>query len=134
MVQSGKDIFLPLAKEVWDSTIIKVNILINGCKKIREIQTFDGFLFENTLVQQCLVMLVTELEMYTKNRFLEMEKDGKIANTEALVKEFASSEIVQRELYDYSHANRVTILQSLINLRNNGLINFQDWASIQQRI
>jgi hypothetical protein len=68
-VQDGKDVLLPMAKEVWDSTIIKVNVLIDGCK-------LKDFLFETTLVQQCIVMLVTGLEVYTKNRFSEMEKKG----------------------------------------------------------
>lgn len=52
IVQDGKDLLLPLAKEVWDSTIIKVNVLIDGCK-------LRDFLFETTLIQQCIVMLVT---------------------------------------------------------------------------
>ncbi|HKI06937.1 MAG TPA: HEPN domain-containing protein [Nitrososphaeraceae archaeon] len=132
IVQDGKDILLPLAKEVWDSTIINVNVLINGCKQIRDNQTSESSLFENTLVQQCLVMLVTGLEVYTKNRFLEMEKNGRIPNTEALVKEFASSESVRRELDGYSHSHKVTTLQSLIRLRNNGLINFQDWEKCKR--
>jgi hypothetical protein len=125
MVQDGKDILLPLAKEAWDSTIIKVNVLIDGCK-------LKDFLFETTIVQQCIVMLVTGLEVYAKNRFIEMERNGRIPNSEALMKEFASSENMRRDVENYSSCHNVSLLQALIQVRGNGAINFQDWEKCKQ--
>lgn len=120
-VEDGKNVLLPYAKEVWNSTITKVNVLIDGCK-------LKDYLFEATVVQQCIVMLVTGLEVYTKNRFLEMEQIGKNnANSESLLKEFANSTDVRKDVEDYSASNNISILQSLIKIRGHGLINFQDW-------
>ena len=120
VLQGGELILLPTAKEIWDSTINKVNVLIDGCK-------LKDILFESTTVQQCLVMLVTGLEVYTKNRFLEMEKEGKKPNIEALMNEFAINNSLKNEVENYSSSNKVSLLESLVQVRKYGIINFQDW-------
>jgi hypothetical protein len=120
VIEDGKNVLLPFAKEAWGSTITKVNVLIDGCK-------LKDCLFETTVVQQCVVMLVTGLEVYTKNRFLEMEQNGKNANSESLMKEFANSTDVRKDVENYSASNNISILQSLIKIRGHSLINFQDW-------
>jgi hypothetical protein len=59
MVKVGREVVLePTAKEIFDFQIKKMGILIENCKK-------GDFLFESTLVQQIIVMLVTAFEMYT---------------------------------------------------------------------
>lgn len=117
--EGGKDVLLPTAKEVWDFTLTKVNVLINGCK-------LGDFLFQSILVQQCLVMLVTGFEVYTKTRFIEMEKEGKKPNLEALLNEFAKKE-TRKEVEDYAKYPGKSIFLALLELRGRGLINFQDW-------
>lgn len=118
--EGGKDVLLPMAKEVWDFTITKVNVLINGCK-------LGDFLFQSILVQQCVVMLVTGFEVYTKNRFIEMEKEGKKPNLEALLNEFAKKDETRKEIEDYAKQPGKNIFAALVELRGRGLINFQEW-------
>ncbi len=117
ITSGGHDVLLPTAKELWDFIIEKVNVLIDGCK-------LKDFLFETTLAQQCLVMLMTGLEIYTKTRFLEMEKEGKNPNIDALLHEFARN---SNEIKNYSQTTGKSIFQSLFEIGGKGLINFQDW-------
>ena len=83
-VKNGKEVILePTAKEIFDFQMEKIKILIDNCKK-------GDFLFESILVQQIIVMLTTAFEVYTRTRFLELEKEGKVVNIEALYKYFFS--------------------------------------------
>jgi hypothetical protein len=109
-MEGGEIILLPTAKEIWNSSTDKVNVLINGCK-------VGGFLFETTIVQQCLVMLVTGLEVYSKNRFLEMEKEGKEPNIDALMNEFAFNSSIINEVQSFSSSNNVSLLESMVMVR-----------------
>ncbi|MCL0089771.1 hypothetical protein M1O54_05415 [Dehalococcoidia bacterium] len=119
--EAGHDILEPTAKEIWDFTVTKVNILIEGCK-------LKDFLFESTLVQQCLIMLVTGFEVYTRTRFAEMEKEGKKPNIEALMKEFARKKSVRDEIENYAKSMGKSLLESMLEVRKGkGLINFQNW-------
>ncbi len=119
--ESGRDILVPTAKEIWDFTIIKIDILIEGCK-------LKDFLFESTLVQQCLVMLVTGFEVYMKERYLEMESEGREPNIEALTKTFIKRQSVKEEIADYSKVTGISLFKSILELRRGkGLINFQNW-------
>jgi hypothetical protein len=43
-----------------------------------------------------------------------------------MLKEFASSENVRRDVENYSSSHNVSVLQALIRVRGNGVINFQD--------
>ena len=119
VVRGREFILLPTAKEIWDSTINRVNVLIDGCK-------LKDILFESTIVQQCIVMLVTGLEVYTKNRFLEMEKEGKKPNIEALMHEFAINNSIRNEVENFSSQNNLSLFESLVQVRKYGIINFQD--------
>lgn len=119
--EGGRDVLMPTAKEIWDFTITKANILIEGCK-------LKDFLFESTLVQQCLVMLMTGFEVYTKEKFVEMEKEGREPNIQALTEEFVKRESVKGEIEDYARATGKSLLESILEVRKGkGLINFQNW-------
>lgn len=119
--EAGRDVLEPSAKEIWDFTVTKVNILIEGCK-------LKDFLFESTLVQQCLIMLVTGFEVYTRTRFVEMEKEGKKPNIEALMREFARKKFVKDEIEKYAKSMGKSLLESMLEVRKRkGLINFQNW-------
>lgn len=120
--EDGEDVLIPTAKEIWDFTITKVNILIEGCK-------LKDFLFESTLVQQCLVMLVTAFEAYAKERFVEMDREGRKPNAEALMKEFIKSQSMREEIEDYATGAGKSLFESMFEVRGGrGLINFQNWG------
>lgn len=119
--EAGQDILEPTAKEIWDFAVTRVNILIGGCK-------LKDFLFESTLVQQCLILLVTGFEVYTRTRFVEMEKEGKRSNIEGLMKEFAGKKSVKDEIEYYAKSMEKSLLESLLEAKKaKGLINFQNW-------
>ncbi|NMG83273.1 MAG: hypothetical protein GIS02_03585 [Methanosarcinales archaeon] len=119
--EAGRDVLEPSAKEIWDFTVTKVNILIEGCK-------LKDFLFESTLVQQCSTMLVTGFEVYTRTRFVEMEKEGKKPNIEGLMKEFARKKFVKDEIENYAKSMGKSLLESMLEVRKGkGVINFQNW-------
>lgn len=122
--QDGKDILFPTAKEMWDFTIDKVNVIISGCE-------LKDFLFQTTLVQQCLVMLMTGLEVYAKNRLLEMENEGKSPDIDKILNEFAKKLDVRREVEEFANNNDMSMLHGLIRIRGQGLINFQDWDQMK---
>jgi len=69
----GQEVLSPLAKEIWDFTIVKTRHLLGHLSKDcgRE-----DFMFETILVQQILVMLVTGFEIYSKERFVELGGDS----------------------------------------------------------
>ena len=119
--KNGEDVLKPTAKEIWDWTITRVNILIEGSK-------LKDFLFESTLVQQCLVMLVTGFEIYTKERFIEMAKEGKTPDIEALMKEFINREPMKEEIEHHAIITGKSFLESMLEVRGGkGVINFQNW-------
>lgn len=119
--ETGHDVLEPTAKEIWDFAVTKVNILIGGCN-------LKDFLFESTLVQQCLIMLVTGFEVYTRTRFVEMEKEGKRPNIEGLMKEFAKTKFAKDEIEDYAKSMGKSLLESMLEVRKGKeLINFQNW-------
>ena len=102
-------------------SVTKVNILIDGCK-------LKDFFFESTLVQQCLVMLVTGFEVYARTRFVEMEKEGRKPNIEGIIEEFAKKESVKEEIEDYAKSMGKSLLESMLEVRKGkGVINFQNW-------
>ncbi|MGC9086621.1 MAG: hypothetical protein ACP5IT_10550 [Thermoproteota archaeon] len=68
----------PMAKELFDFNIERINTIVNGC-------TLGDFLFESTCVQLDIVLLVSALETYLKKRFVELEHEGWDANFNALV-------------------------------------------------
>lgn len=119
--ESGEDVLEPTAKEIWDWTITKVNILIEGCK-------LKDSLYESTLVQQCLVMLVTAFEVYVRKRFIEMDREGGNPNVEALMNEFVKKECMKEEIEDYATGTGESLFESMFAVRGGrGVINFQNW-------
>lgn len=119
--ENGEDVLKPTAKEIWDWTVTRVNILIEGSK-------LKDFLFESTLVQQCLVMLVTGFEIYAKERFIEMAKKGKNPDIEALMKEFINREPMKEEIEHHAIITGKSFLESMLKVRGGrGVINFQNW-------
>lgn len=124
--KGSQDILIPTAKEIWDFNIIKINRLINTSKS-------KDFLHETTLVQQCIVMLITGFEVYTRSRILEIEQEGVYSNNNDLINAFAKKESIKKEVFEYAKINNRSILESLLRIRNGiGLINFQNWKECKK--
>mgnify|MGYP000029317915 CR=1 FL=1 len=124
-VKVGKEVVLePMAKEIFDFQMEKARILIENCKK-------GDFLFESTLVQQIIVMLTTAFEVYTRARFVELEKEGKIVNMEALYNRFVPKkyrEQFKEEVKESASKQGKTELEVFIERRR---VNFQNWEDFK---
>jgi len=128
-VKVGEKVVLePTAKEIFDFHMEKIKILIENCKK-------GDFLFESTLVQQIIVMLTTAFEVYIRTRFLELEREGKPLDMEALNNRFIPKryrEQFKEEVREIARNQGRTELEVFIEVINRKRsINFQDWNSFK---
>jgi len=125
-VRYGKKVVLePTAKEIFDFQMEKIKVLIENCKK-------GDFLFESTLVQQIIVMLTTAFEVYTRTRFVELEKEGKLVDMEALYRHFISKSLreqLRKEIKARASKGEKTELEIFIEGRH---INFQNWEDFKK--
>ncbi len=120
------DFLIPTAKEIWEFKIKRINTIIEGCKS-------KNFLFESTLVLQCLVMLVTGFEAFTQKRFIKIEREGNIPNIKSLMNDFARDKYTKEKVKDYAESTGKSLLESMLELRNGrGLINFQNWRDCKR--
>ncbi len=128
-VKLGEKVVLePTAKEVFDFQMEKIKRLIENCKR-------EDFLFESTLVQQIIVMLTTAFEVYTRTRFLELEREGKPLDMEALYSRFIPKryrEQFKEEIREIAREQGKTELEVFIEgIDGRRPINFQDWDSFK---
>ena len=85
-------------------------------------------LFELAIVKQCIVMLVTGLEIYSRARFVEMERKGKNPDINALLANFDRKNRWQNDRDDYVRTTGNSVLMSLLEIpKGRGLINFQNY-------
>lgn len=123
-VKVGKEVVLePTAKEIFDFWMVKIRRLIENCKR-------GDFLFESTLVQQIIVMLTTAFEVYAQTRFIEVEKEGKIVNMEALYNRFGPKKYMEqfKEIRESASKQGKTELEVFIERRR---VNFQNWEDFK---
>ncbi|MEE6209608.1 hypothetical protein U3A55_05515 [Salarchaeum sp. III] len=115
--EAGQDTLMPQSKEIFDFSETKCRTLL------RVAEDTDDFLIESTLVQQIIVMLVTGLETYLEERFIEMcsergVQEEEIANAMASVYGPVSDEA----LLDRAEKKGIPIQE----LAREQQINFQD--------
>ncbi len=124
-VKVDKEVVLePVAKEIFDFWMVKIGVLIENCKR-------GDFLFESTLVQQIIVMLTTAFEVYTRTRFVELEKESNAVSMEALYSHFLSKkyrEQFKEEIRESANKQRKTELEVFIEKR---CVNFQNWEDFK---
>lgn len=124
-VKVGEEVIIEsTAKELFDFQAEKIRMLIENCKK-------GDFFFESTLVQQIIVMLTTGYEVYARTRFLELEREGKIVNMEALYNQFVSEkyrEQFKEEIRENANKQKKSELEVFIE---KGYVNFQNWKSFK---
>lgn len=119
--EANQNVLMSNAKEMWDFNVKKVSILIEGCNS-------KNHLFNTILLQQCLVILVTGFEIYTRSRFIEIEKECKIPNIEALMNEFVKKDYLKENVQNYAKSKEKSLLESILKVKRGiGLINFQNW-------
>lgn len=121
LFQDGNPVILPTAKEAWEETTKAINILSTGESK-------EGYIYEVVVANLTLAILVTGYEAYSKKRFLELEQEGLIADTCALIqafypkkeKEAGIAEVIDSEAKEAG----ISVLQHIVS---RGIINFQNY-------
>ena len=119
--KGGKTVLQPTAIDAWKETIKATEILGTG-------KSDQGYIFETTVTNLTLAILVTGFEAFTKKRFLEIEQEGIRPDIDAVVNSFFSrqerdagiAEILKSEAND----GKKTVLQLIVE-RNS--INFQNY-------
>ena len=128
--KSLADVELSDAKGLWDWHLTSVHNLIDGlsaCWSVEECK-WRNALFKSTLAMQCIVILVTGFEAYTRSRFAEMDKEGKEPNVGALLKRFDPKGYSKKEREEHRNATGGSELSGVLEIRNGkGLINFQNF-------
>ena len=119
--KGGKPVLQPTAIDAWKETIKATEILGTG-------KSDQGYIFETTVTNLTLAILVTGFEAFTKKRFLEIEQEGIKPDIDAVVNSFfprkerdaGIAEILKSEADD----EQKTVLQLIVE-RNS--INFQNY-------
>ncbi|MGD0717027.1 MAG: hypothetical protein ABR979_03035 [Halobacteriota archaeon] len=122
ITRAGEEVLSSNAWQTWDLTLKKVSKLFEG------FSLSSDYFFKSTLAQQCLVMLVTGFEVYTKERFSEIERFKlKQANTDKLLLTFDKKKRYESERHRFI-AKGGTLLESILEVpEGKGIINFQNW-------
>lgn len=125
ITRNGKVVFQEEAKNIFDFQIEKAKVLICNCKN-------GDFLFESTLVQQVVVLLVTALERYARFRFCEISKEGKVVNLGALCEAFIPKkyrDLQKKEIEETAKSENKPEIEILVGKR---IINFQNWDDLRK--
>ncbi len=120
VVMGGQTVLEPSAIELYSFQTEKIQVLVQNCKK-------GDFLFESTISQLVIVMLVTAFEAYTRTRFIELEQEGKVLDIERLYERFVPERYragFVDDARDGAAKNGVSELEYLVSKRT---INFQGW-------
>jgi hypothetical protein len=78
---NGAKVSTPPAIELWDQTLRAVRILLTGTSS-------EGFMYEVVTCNAALSMLVTGLETYCQERFIELEGEGLPVESVEFLKRF----------------------------------------------
>jgi hypothetical protein len=135
--QDGKLVFLLAAKELWDLTVFKIQHLVTTAKNCIETngaRSYDDFLLESSVSQQCFIMLVKGFEVYTRERFLEIEKEmpfrGIIPRFDLLLNKFTRDVKTLHKVFAFAEIHDTSLLEAPVSFPRRGqrgLINFQNW-------
>ena len=114
--KNGQMILQPTALDAWKSTVKAVEILHSGSSD-------EGHIFDVIVTNLTIVTLVTGFETYCKRRFIELEKEGIIPNTDSLVKRFSYKIDNYSVLLSKAEVETKTVLQ----YSAENVINFQSY-------
>lgn len=119
---------------VWWETVLEASAIEKYEMQREKInQLFENsqikdYLFETTIYQQIIVMLVIWIEVYWKTRFLEL-LDEKIINSNAIINTFISKKYTEYivELNTISSEK-----EKVLKIVDDKLINFQDFDKLKK--
>ena len=116
-------ILLPTAIESWRDTRQAILVLLAGTSK-------EVDLFEIVVSNMALVLLISGLESYTKYRMNEMESEGILPDTQAIIDKFLTGKKKSKEsieqLKQKAVENNNTILKEIITRKYINFQNFHD--------
>lgn len=119
--KGGQPVLQPTAIEAWKETIKAIEILATG-------KSDQGYVFETTVTNLTLVILVTGFEAYSKKRFLELEKEGITSETESIVSFFFPKKEREAGILDLLKIEAKEAHKSVLELIvDRGVINFQNY-------
>lgn len=75
-------------------------------------------------INSAITIIVTGFEVYTKNRIIEIEKEGIVPDVESMIKNFSISDDRRAELMDVLDKKNCTLLSAIVK---KGYINFQSF-------
>jgi hypothetical protein len=116
--QSDQDILRPKAKEIFEFAEKKSRTLLEVARDN------DEFLIESTVAQQIIVMLVTGLETYLEERFIELCSEKNISDEEiaSAMASFNYGEVSKDDFLDQAEDRGISIEE----LARDHFLNFQD--------
>jgi len=118
--RGGKPILLPTAIESWRETLRAINVLLSGT-------SVDKDHFESVVSNLVLVLLVSGMESYAKERLHEIELEGVCPNTQAVIDEFLSSKNRSPEQIELFKQDAIQNNISLLEVISRKFINFQNY-------
>lgn len=114
--ENGQPVLQPTALDTWNSTVKAVEVLRGGSSN-------EGYLFDVVVTNLTISILVTGFETYCKKRFIELEGEGIVPQTESLIKRFNYKIHDISAISSKAKAENKTILQKLAE----EVINFQNY-------
>ncbi len=117
----GKPVLQSTAIEAWRETKKAIEILATG-------KSEQGYIFEITVTNLSLAILVTGFESYFKKRFLELEKEGINPDTQSIVNAFFSKGERDVRILDLLRTEAKGVGKTVLELIvDRGAINFQNY-------
>ena len=118
---NGEKILKPTVIQTWQETITAISILDTG-------HSDKGYIYEVVVANLTLSMLVTGFETYSKTRFLELEEEGILPDTNSLLNAFLSKREREKDLAEImileAKQNNKTLLQYIVEKNK---VNFQNF-------
>jgi len=111
------------AIQTWKSTLNAVEILLNE-------RNTDNYQFNLILNNLILSTIITGFEVYSKKRFVEIEREGATADIESLVKHFYSNKQlemgIEDDINEKATKKGTTALKEIVQRKK---INFQNYEN-----
>lgn len=119
---SGKNLALqPTAIELWHESLEAIDVLSKG-------PMGSGYIYEMVLSNVIISFLVTGLETYSSNRFLELEQEGNTADTSSLIRDFYPKSQRESGIESLLTTEAEDVGRSLLeHLVRKRVINFQSY-------
>lgn len=119
--EDGQPAISPTAKDAWEETVKAIKVLSTGESK-------EGYSYEMVVANLSIAILVTGFEAYSKKRFLELEGEGLVSDTNSVISAFYSKQSrdagINATLESEAKDRGITVLRHIVSM---GVINFQNY-------